>query len=492
MGREQLRGKLTSLGRDKSGGVVVFFAVALIGLTMIIGLALDYGRAILAKSTLKTAADASALTALSTAERDYVNNTGSAQMIQDAMAAAQRAFVANAGKYYSDLAPSPTNAPCANPCIAVTVNGLTVTANVSFQANAASLFGGWTNIPFINISQVNGKSSVAQEKLPAYANFYLLLDNTPSMGIGATSTDIQNLVNLTTNLTATVNHKTYQNPNEASCGFACHQTNPCSAPSPPSDCGTTTTSKNNYQTNVFAPYFDYLTIARNNNVTLRIDLLRQATQNLMTLAANIDVANQMPNELQFAVYSFGASATAAHANAIAAVAPLSANTSSIATQAQSLDLMSIDYQNEFGDQQTSFDTAVPALNALLPTPGDGTSPGSPQEFVIIVSDGVTDENLNGSRTIGPINTALCTAIKNRGIQIATLYTTYYDIPNNSFFTANVAPYLPPLSTTDKLAAAMQSCASSPDLFQQVSIGGSISQALQNIFQQLMQRSRLTQ
>jgi Flp pilus assembly protein TadG len=492
VGRENLRGLLTGLGRDRSGGVVVLFAVALIGLTMFIGLALDYGRAVLAKSTLKTAADAAALTALSTAERDYVNNAGSAQMIQDAQAAARRAFIANAGKYYSDLTPSPANATCANPCIAVAVNGLTVTADVSFQASAASLFGGWTNIPFIDISQVNGKSSVAQEKLPAYANFYLLLDNTPSMGVGATANDIQNLVNLTTNLSAKVNGHTYYNPNEAQCGFACHQTNPCSASSPPSDCGTTTTSKNNYQNNVFAPYFDYLTIARNNNVTLRIDLLRQAAQNLMALAANIDVANQIPNELQFAVYSFGATATAAHNNAIAAVAPLSANTSVVATQVQSLDLMSIDYQNQYGDQQTSFDTAVPALNAILPNPGDGTSASSPQEYVIIVSDGVTDESLNGSRTIGPINTALCTAIKNRGIQIATLYTTYYNIPNNSFFTAYVAPYLPPQSTTDKLAAAMKSCASSPELFQQVDVGGSISQALQNIFNQLMQRSRLTQ
>ncbi len=111
--------------------------------------------------------------------------------------------------------------------------------------------------------------------------------------------------------------------------------------------------------------------------------------------------------------------------------------------------------------------------------------------MIIVSDGVTDESHNGSRVIGPINTALCTAIKNAGVQVATLYTTYYPIPNNSFYMQHVAPFNPG-GANDQLAAAMQSCASSPDLFQQVAVGGNISQALQNIFTKLLQRSRLVQ
>ncbi len=482
------------------------FALALIGIGLAVGLTLDYSRALQAKTTLKSAADAAALAALSAAETDYVNNVSSAQMIQDAKSAAQLAFVANAGKYYSELAPSGSNATCGNPCINVTVNGLNVVANVGFQAYSPNLFGALANSPTMNISQNNNKASIAQETLPAYANFYLLLDNTPSMGVGATSTDIQNLINLTTNLTAKVSGKTYNNPNEAQCGFACHQVHPCSAPSPPSDCGSTAASKSAYETNVYAPYFDYLTLARNNSVTLRIDALRQATQSLMSLAANIESANHMPNELQFAIYSFGASADAEQSCALGKIAPpstssgstcnadasVSADTGSLATQVQALDLMATDYQNEYDDQDTSFDTVVLALNALLANAGDGTSSATPQEYVIIVSDGVTDESENGARVIGPINGALCTALKNKGIQVATLYTTYYNIPDNSFFTSNVAPFLPPLSPNDQFAAAMQSCASSPDLFQQVAVGGNISQALQNIFTKLLQRSRLIQ
>ena len=492
-------------GRDKRGVVAIMFALVLIGIALAVGLTLDYSRALQAKTALKSAADAAALAALSAVESDYVNNVGSAQMIQDAKTAANLAFVANAGKYYSELAPAGSGATCGNPCITVTVNGLNVVATVGFQAYSPNLFGALASTPTMNISQMDSSASVAQEKLPAYANFYLLLDNTPSMGVGATSADIQNLINLTTNLTATVNGTTYQNPNEAACGFACHEVHPCSASSPPSGCGSTQQSKTYYETNVYAPKFDYLTLARNNNVTLRIDALRQATQSLMSLAANIETANHIPNELQFAVYSFGASANAEQTCALAKIAPpstslstpcnadasVSGDTGALATQVGALDLMATDYQNQYGDQDTSFDTVVPALQKLLPAPGDGTSQASAQEYVIIVSDGVTDEYRNGSRVIAPINTALCTSLKNAGVQVATLYTTYYPIPNNSFYMQHVAPYNPG-GANDQLAAAMQSCASSPDLFQKVAVGGNISQALQNIFTKLLQRSRLVQ
>ncbi len=495
--------------QDKRGVVAIMFALALIGIALAVGLTLDYSRALRAKGVLKSAADAAVLAALSATEADYANNGGVSDpntMIKDAEMAACGAFKANAGNYYSELSPAPQPCPApGNPAITVTINGLNVVANVGFQANSPNLFGALANSPTMNISQMSDNASVAQEQLPAYANFYLLLDNTPSMGVGATSSDIQKLINLTTNLTATVNGTTYQNPNEASCGFACHEVHPCSASSPPSGCGSTSTSKTNYETNVYAPKFDYLTLARNNNVTLRIDALRQATQSLMSLAANIETANHIPNELQFAIYSFGASADAEQSCALAKIAPPSASggstcnadasvsgdTGALATQAQALDLMSTQYQNQYGDQDTSFDTVVPALQKILPAPGDGTSQASAQEYVIIVSDGVTDEYHNGSRVIAPINTALCASLKNAGVQVATLYTTYYPIPNNSFYMQHVAPYNPG-GANDQLAAAMQSCASSPDLFQQVAVGGNISQALQNIFTKLLQRSRLVQ
>ncbi|WP_204349033.1 hypothetical protein, partial [Klebsiella pneumoniae] len=52
---------------------------------------------------------------------------------------------------------------------------------------------------------VTGSSS-ATSNLPAYIDFYLLLDNTPSMGIGATPSDVATMVANTSD----------------QCGFACH------------------------------------------------------------------------------------------------------------------------------------------------------------------------------------------------------------------------------------------------------------------------------
>jgi hypothetical protein len=44
--------------------------------------------------------------------------------------------------------------------------------------------------------------------------------------------------------------------------------------------------------------------------------------------------------------------------------------------------------------------------------------------VSLVSDGVGDDSVGGVRTIAPIDPALCATIKDRGIRIAVLYTTY--------------------------------------------------------------------
>jgi Flp pilus assembly protein TadG len=465
----------------RSGAVTILFAFAATGIVLIVGLALDYGQALTRKAALNAAADAAALAALGSISSDYARNVVDSTMIANAQAAAQRAFTANAGAAYDNLTGAPT--------IHVQRSGQVVTASVGYQARSPNLFGGLANVAFMNIDHSSGRESVAALTLPSYLDFYLLLDNTPSMGIGATQTDIDNLISLTGNLKKKISGKTYNNPNEASCGFACHETHPCSAPSPPGDCGSTASSKENYEKNIFSPYLDYLNLARKNNITLRIDLLRAATLNLLDMASANEGANGIANQYQFAVYSFGASATVAQTNAIAAVAPLNADTAAIKTQVQALDLMSVDYQGQYNDQTTSFDTAVPALNAIIPTPGDGSSASSRKKYVILITDGLTDENLNGSRTIKPIDPALCTAIKNRGIQIATLYTTYYPLPTNSFYNAYVKPYQTP---TDQIGVAVQACASSPDLYAAVGVGGDVSGALNSIFQKLIVHGHLIQ
>ena len=67
--------------------------------------------------------------------------------------------------------------------------------------------------------------------MPQYIDFYLLLDNSPSMGVGATPTDVSKMVNNTSD----------------KCAFACHDLN----------------DNNNYYK-----------LAKTLGVTTRIDVLR--------------------------------------------------------------------------------------------------------------------------------------------------------------------------------------------------------------------------
>jgi len=129
-----------------------------------------------------------------------------------------------------------------------------------------------------------------------------------------------------------------------------------------------------------------------------------------------------------------------------------------------------------GDTDTNWDTAMNTINAIMPTPGNGTnaSGDSPQEVLFLVTDGVEDELSNGSRVQSLMSTSWCNTIKNRGIRIAVIYTTYYPLPTNSWYTT----YIDPFQT--KIGPNMQSCAS-PGLFFQVDTGGDISAAMSALF-----------
>jgi hypothetical protein len=65
----------------------------------------------------------------------------------------------------------------------------------------------------------------------------------------------------------------------------------------------------------------------------------------------------------------------------------------------------------------------------MPNPGGGTriAGDTPQE-VLFFTGGVEDETVNGSRVQSLMDPSYCTTIKNRGIRIAVLYTTYGPLP----------------------------------------------------------------
>ena len=97
------------------------------------------------------------------------------------------------------------------------------------------------------------------------------------------------------------------------------------------------------------------------------------------------------------------------------------------------------------------------------------------------------------RCQSPINPALCTAIKNRGIKIAVLYTTYLALPTNAWYNTwiapfNVGPYGP--SPNSEIAQNMESCASS-GLYFEVSPTQGIAQAMNALFQKAIADARIS-
>ncbi len=434
---------IVAYGRENRGNVALMFGLAAIPIILAVGAAVDYSFANRAKTELDQIADAASLSAVS----------------QSALALSAAADQKNAVKFFKAQAASLKRDTLGTVKAKVTDGASGRTALVSYAASVPTAFMGIVGYNKIPISG----SSTAATALPTYIDFYLLLDNTPSMGVGATPADVATMVANT--------------PDQ--CAFACHQLD---------------VSPN-----------DYYGLAKKLGVTTRIDVVRSATQQLMDTANTMQV---VPNQFRTAIYTFGASAAAA---GLTKIFPLSSSLSSAKSAAANIDLMTVPYQNYASDTDTNFDNVLPAINSLIAAPGVGFSPSSPQKILFFVSDGVDDANTAScsqpttpgqdpqtgqayTRCQEPLNVALCTAIKNRGIKIAVLYTTYLALPTNAWYMSwinpfNPGPYAP--SVNSQIAANMQSCAS-PGYYFEVSPTDGISQAMTALFQKAVLAARITQ
>jgi hypothetical protein len=126
------------------------------------------------------------------------------------------------------------------------------------------------------------------------------------------------------------------------------------------------------------------------------------------------------------------------------------------------------------------------INSIMPNPGGGTKTAGdkPQEVLFLVTDGVEDEMVGNSRVQSLMDPSYCTTIKNRGIRIAVLYTTYLPLPTNSWYNTYIAPFQANIGPT------LQSCAS-PGLYFQVSTNQDISGALAQLFNIAVATAHLT-
>lgn len=420
--------------RNRRANVAMIFAFLLIPVLFASGMGIDYALAARKRSKLDAAADSAALAA--------VTPSSMALSTTNAQTLAQNMFNTLAAQVTGLKSGSLTST------VTVTDNGLVRTAVVTFSAQSTNSFGGVIGKTTFTI----GGTATASASLPPNIDFYMLLDNSPSMAIAATTSGINTMVANTSS--------------QGGCAFACHESHP------QSDNLGNPNGEDNYQ------------LARNLGVTLRMDLLVTATQNMISQAQSTQTTTGATYRM--AIYTFN--------NTFNTIVSRTSNLSSAQTSAGNIQLLEV-YSNNYltqsnnnSDTDTDFSTAMSDINAIMPNPGGGTkaTTDSPQEVLFIVTDGVEDAMVNGSRVQALMDTSWCTTVKNRGIRIAVLYTQYLPLPTNAWYNTYIAPF------QSQIGPNMQACAS-PGLYTQVTTDSDISAALTALFNTAVaQASHLTQ
>ncbi|QRM45728.1 hypothetical protein F2982_18650 [Rhizobium sp. BG4] len=402
------------------------------------GMAIDYGHAMSLRTQLYAAADAAAVGAISQKSNAV---TQAMTMSGDGTLTVGQT---DARSIFMSQMQGELTASNVNVDIQVNKVSNQLNSQVTFSASVPTTF---MQIFGRNTIDISGTAN-AVFQTAAFMNFYILLDNTPSMGVGATPTDV-----------ATMEKKTPD-----TCAFACHVVSDAGVEDPNS----------------------YYNLAKKNNVTLRIDVVRQATQQLTQTAKTQRVSD---NQFSMGVYTFGQRAQDANLTTISS--PIT-DLDKVANYTNAVDLMSIPYQGYNNDQQTSFDNALTQMKTIIGDQGDGNTQTQPQKILFFVSDGVGDsykpstctKATTGGRCQEPIDTSFCKPLKDKGIKIAVLYTTYLPLPNNSWYNSWIKPF------QSQIPTKMAECAS-PGLYFEVTPTDGIAQAMNALFLKVIRMPRIT-
>lgn len=430
-----MKKRLLSFIKDRSGNFAILSAGLAVPLLISVGMAMDYSQVMNQKTIFMGAADAAAVGALSTHSVGVMAAINGAKdgEIQVGEQDAQNLFYGQLG--------TASKSKLTALSIKLVKTGTKLQSFVDFTVAVPTTFSGLVGMDTIPVS---GEATAVYDT-GSFLDFYMLLDNTPSMGVGATPTDV-----------ATMERHTSD-----SCAFACHDL-----------------SKSN----------NYYNLAKSLGVTMRIDTVREAVQQLTKTAAS---TQRYSNQFGMAVYTFGASAQDSN---LRELSPISTDLNSVNKAAAGIDLMTVPYQNYNNDMDTDLDSALKQMNATISKVGSGATATDRQPIVFFVSDGVTDagkgssctkKTTNGTRCQEPIDyTHDCDVLKTRGIKVAVLYTTYLPLPKNNWYKTWIAPF------QSQIGDNMKACAS-PGLYFEVTPTDGISAAMDALFKKVVDAPRIS-
>ncbi len=189
----------TRLKANEEGGVLIILGFAIIPLTFALGFGIDYARAMSLQTKLNAAADAAALAAV--APSMILQPNSQASTAATSMFSAQASLVTG----YKDLQVTPIitdGTPGSNGAL-----GYLRKATVTYTAKSINVFGGILGSDTLT---VRGTSSASAAQ-PPNVDFYLAMDNSPSMLLPATSDGVSKIIAAT---------KSSSKPD--GCAFACH------------------------------------------------------------------------------------------------------------------------------------------------------------------------------------------------------------------------------------------------------------------------------
>jgi Flp pilus assembly protein TadG len=173
---------------DRAGVTAMVFALASMAMILAVALAIDFGGAASAKTKLDLAADSAAMAAATTASQMYITGGSTTAQIQDAATTAgQNRFVAEFGSI-GNVATPPL------PSVTITQNANTFTASLNDTATYTPYFAQLLGVSTVPLSAT---STVSVALTAPYLNVEILLDNSGSMEIAATPSDIETMQELT-------------------------------------------------------------------------------------------------------------------------------------------------------------------------------------------------------------------------------------------------------------------------------------------------------
>lgn len=470
----RLARKGAALFTARSGNISIIFALSAIPLVGMVGLGVDYGTAVNAKTKLNAAADAAALAAVVTAKAYIGANPNQTNVTQNGITAGVNqginAFNVNAGRV------AYTTVSLQTPV--VTRNGQTLTSTVTYTATVQNSFGKIFRYPTTNLTN----TVTASADLPSYLDFYLMVDVSGSMGLPSTSTGMTTL--------AAQNNDMYSDYKQG-CQFACH-----------------------------FPGNNGWSLAAG-KIQLRSDAVNNAVCNLLQRAATPLV----PNQYRVGIYPF--------INQLATLAPLTGTISTLSSAAQCSQSWPLAFTNllDTGSTQlytnnnpytgtgsggTHFETVMPQMKSTISVYGDGSGTSQPKPFVFLITDGMQNGqhygNLVGTSWNYPgnpskfsgygngwwdgsqpaqIDPTTCATLKAAGATISILYIPYNQISyvdlggGVAWENGKVNGFSPTLATP------LKACAST-GFFYTANSPTDINNALSAMFDQALRVARITQ